>query len=111
MRISRGNRHDYLGMDLDYSVPGEVPVTMVDYLKRVITEFPEVITGGAASPAAEKLFTVRPEEECKHLEEKRAIAFHHCVAQLIFASARARKDIQSGVEFLTTRMRNPDKDD
>jgi hypothetical protein len=67
---------------------------MVDYLKRVITEFPEVVTGGATSPAAEKLFTVRPEEECEPLEEKRAIAFHHCVAQLLFASARARKDIQ-----------------
>jgi hypothetical protein len=33
------------------------------------------------------------------------------VAQLIFASARARKDIQSGVAFLTTRVRNPDEDD
>jgi hypothetical protein len=89
MRVSRGQKHDYLGMDLDYSVPGEVRVTMVDYLKRVITEFPEVITGGAASPASEKLFTLRPEEECKPLEEKRAIAFHHCVTQLLFASARA----------------------
>jgi hypothetical protein len=111
MRVSRGKKHDYLGMDLDYSVPGEVRVTMVDYLKRVITEFLEVITGGATSPAAEILFTVRPEGECEPLEEKRVIAFHHCVAQLLFASARARKYIQSGVAFLTTRVRNPDEDD
>jgi hypothetical protein len=83
---------------------------MVDYLKLAITEFPEVITDGAASPEAEKLFTVRPEEECKPLEEKRAIVFHQCVAQLLFASARARKDIQSRVEFLAARVRNPDKD-
>jgi hypothetical protein len=110
MRVSHGKTHDYLGMDLDYLIPGKVQVTMVDYLKRVITEFPEVITGGAASPAAEKRFTFRPEEECKPLEEKRVIAFHHCVAQLLFASARARKDIQSGVAFLTTRVRNPDED-
>jgi hypothetical protein len=40
MRVSRGKRHDYLGMDLDHSVTGEVQVTMVDYLKRIITEFP-----------------------------------------------------------------------
>jgi hypothetical protein len=40
MRVSRGKKYDYLGMDLDYSVPGEVNLTMVDYLKRVITEFP-----------------------------------------------------------------------
>jgi hypothetical protein len=45
---------------------------------------------------------VRPEEESKPLEEKRAIAFHHCVAQLLFTSARARKDIQPSVAFLTT---------
>jgi hypothetical protein len=98
-------------MDLDYSVPGEVKITMVDYLKRVITEFPEAISGGATSPAADRLFKVRPEEEGTPLEEKRAIAFHHCVAQLLFASARARKDIHPAVAFLTTRVRNPDKDD
>jgi hypothetical protein len=111
MRVSRGKKHDYLGMDLDYSVPGEVKITMVDYLKRVITEFPEVISGGATSPAADRLFTVRSEDESKPLEEKRAIAFHHCVAQLLFASARARKDIQPSVAFLTTRVRTPDEDD
>jgi hypothetical protein len=111
MRLSRGKKHDYLGMDLDYSVLGEVKITMVDYLKRVITEFPEVISGGATSPAADRLFTVRPEEESKPLEEKRAIAFHHCVAQLLFASARARKDIQPSVAFLTTRVRTPNEDD
>jgi hypothetical protein len=61
MSVSRGKKHDYLGMDLDYSVPGEVKVTMAYYLKRVITEFPEEITGTASIPAAERLFTVRPD--------------------------------------------------
>jgi hypothetical protein len=93
-------------MDLDYSVPGEVKIKMVDYLKRVITEFPEVVSGGATSLATDRLFTVRLEEESKPLEEKRAIAFHHCVAQLLFASARARKDIQPAVVFLTTTVRS-----
>jgi hypothetical protein len=111
MHVSRGKKHDYLGMDLDYSVQGEVKVTIVDYLKRVITEFPEEITGTASSPAAERLFTVRPNDESVPLGEERAIAFHHCVAQLIFASARARKDIQPAVAFLTTRVRDPDEDD
>jgi hypothetical protein len=30
MRVSLGKKHDYLGMDLDFSVPGEVSVAMVD---------------------------------------------------------------------------------
>jgi hypothetical protein len=109
MRVSRGKKHDYLGIDLDYSVPGEVKVTMVDYLKRVITEFPEIITGTASSPAVERLFTIRPEGESVLLEEKQAIYVYHCVAQLIVASARARKDIQPVVAFLTTRVQEHDK--
>jgi hypothetical protein len=45
------------------------------------------------------------------LEEARSIAFHHTVAQLLFACPRARKDIQNTVAFLTTRVRSPDEDD
>jgi hypothetical protein len=103
MRVSRCKKHGYLGMDLDYSVPGEVKVSMVDYLYRAIDEFPELIVGTATSPAADHLFTARSDEERMLLGEKQATTFHHCVAQLLFTSARARKDIQPAVAFLTTR--------
>jgi hypothetical protein len=66
------------------------------------------------SRAVERLFTVRAVRaagESKPLEDKRAIAFHHCVAQLLFTSARSRKDIQPAVAFLTTRVRTPDEYD
>jgi hypothetical protein len=84
IRVSRGKKHDYLGMDLDFSVPGEFSVTMVEYLKGVIQDFPEEITGRATSPAADHLFTIRSEKDSKPLEEKRAIAFRHYVTQLLF---------------------------
>jgi hypothetical protein len=110
MRVSRGKKHYYLGMDLDFSVPGEVSVTMIDYLKRVIQDFPEEITGRATSPAADHLFTIRSEKDSKTLEEKRAIAFHHYVAPLLFATTMSRKDIQTSVAFLTTQVRGTDED-
>ncbi len=37
--------------------------------------------------------------------------FHHTIAQLLFASTRARRDIHVAVSFLTTRVRAPDEDD
>jgi hypothetical protein len=40
MRVSRGRVHDYLGMTLDFTKKGEVKVTMIDYLKKVISDFP-----------------------------------------------------------------------
>ena len=39
MRISRVKNHDYLGMILYLSVMGQVAVTIVDELKRVISDF------------------------------------------------------------------------
>ena len=60
------------------------------YLKNVIEEFPEKITGRAAMPAAEHLFDIRDEKDTQVLEEERALAFHHTVAQLLFMATRAR---------------------
>jgi hypothetical protein len=84
---------------------------MIDYMKGVIEDFPEVITGVAATPVAENLFGVRPDKNRIILDEKRGQAFHHATAQLLFASSRARKDIQCAVAFLTTRVKTPDEDD
>jgi hypothetical protein len=55
----RGKVHDYLGMIFDFSAKGKVMVTMVEYIKDIIKDFPEEITGTKMSPAADHLFTVR----------------------------------------------------
>ena len=35
--------------------------------------------------------------------------FHHAVAQLLFTGIRCRKDAQTAIAFLTTRVRKPDE--
>ena len=40
LRISRGKVHDYLGMDLDYSLQVEVSVRIGKYAADTIKEFP-----------------------------------------------------------------------
>ena len=47
----------------------------------------------------------------KVLPEEQAMAFHHTMAQILFLSTRAWRDIQPATAFLTTRVRSPDKDD
>eukprot|EP00804_Cyclotella_cryptica_P019093 CCRYP_021211-RA/>CCRYP_021211-RA protein AED:0.16 eAED:0.16 QI:0/0/0/0.66/1/1/3/0/1057 len=107
--VSHGDKHTYLGMDLDYSEKGKCRITMPGYTKEVINAFPEVINGSAATPAADHLFQTR--EDGKKLPEEQAAAFHRTTAQLLFLSGRARRDIQTVVAFLTTRVKNPDEDD
>ena len=54
---------------------------------------------------------MREEDERKVIEEDRARAFHHAVAQLLFVTMRCRRDIQTAVAFLSTRVKEPDEDD
>jgi hypothetical protein len=102
MATHRGKVHDYLGMIFDFSVKVNVMVTMMVYIKNIIKDFPEEITGTKTSPAADHLFTVRDRSLTKALPEDQAMAFHHATAQLLFQSVRARWDIQPAAAFLTT---------
>jgi hypothetical protein len=106
-----GQRHDYLGVDMEFKDDGTLDVSMVAYLKNVITEFLEMISGKGATPAGHHFFQIREGKEAKALEEERSFAFHHTVPQLLFMATRARRDVQTAVAFLTTRVKNPDEDD
>ena len=83
-------------------------VSMFQYLDSIIDEFLELVTEKAATLAADHLFSVRDADEAKYLPEK-DVAFHHTTAQLLFLSSRARRDTQTAVSFLTTRVRNHTK--
>jgi hypothetical protein len=98
-------------MDMEFNKDGTLEVLMITYLKNVIEQFPEEISGRASSPAAEHLFAVRDKSKARVLEEERALAFHHTVAQLLFMCMRAQRDIQTVVAFLTTRVKSPNEND
>jgi hypothetical protein len=53
-----GTTHNYLGMTFDYSFTKEVRINMWDYLRKVIKEFLEEITGVCGTPASDHLFKV-----------------------------------------------------
>ncbi len=97
-----GKVHDYLGMIFYFSPKGKIMVTMMEYIKNIIKDFPEEIVGTKLSPAADHLLTVRDPSLSKVLPEEQAMAFHRTTAQLLFLSARARRDIQPATAFLTT---------
>ena len=111
MHGSRGKRHGYLGMWLEYSIPGEVRISMEEYLGGVLDDLPDEITETPETPAASNLFTVREDSERELLDETREHAFHHAVAQLLFTRIGCSKDSQTTIDFLTTRVRKPDEDD
>ena len=102
-----------MDLDLDYSDPGNVKISMEQLTCKVIDEFPEPLPKTAGMPADGHLFTVRNDDDpCRRLlDEKRAVAFHRIVAMLLFLIVRPCRDYRTAVAFLSTRVKEPYKDD
>jgi hypothetical protein len=109
MNKSRGKVHDYLGMVLDFSKPGELTVDMVDYIKTVIAGMPKDMEGKAKTPAGTHLFKVN--ENPVLLDSEKAEVFHRIVMQLLYLCQRARPDVRTAIAFLSRRTSAPDIDD
>jgi hypothetical protein len=45
------------------------------------------------------------------LAQKKDVEFHNLVAKTLYANKRAMPDTFTAIAFLTTRVREPDKDD
>ncbi len=50
-------------------------------------------------------------EDCEKLDSQKAKIFHNLVAKTLYTTKRARPDTCTAIAFLTTRVREPDKDD
>ena len=108
---TKGLVHEYLGITIDYLLPGKVVFTMFDFLEDIIVEAPDDLKKSRLFyPGNDRLlFKVNPESP--KLSQKQAELFHRIVARLLFASKQARPDIQVCVAFLCTRVKLPSEED
>ena len=111
MKLKRGKIHEYLGMQLDFSVVGQVKITMFDYIQEMLEDFHKFDPNKTISktPADDNLFKVRDDQP--KLDEQKAQVFHTFTAKALFSTKRARLDIYTSVAFLTTRVICPDEYD
>jgi hypothetical protein len=56
--VHQGKIYDYLGMNLDFSLPGKVAVKMDKYASNILDEICDEMPGHAATPATAHLFTI-----------------------------------------------------
>ena len=107
MSSTRGDKHDFLGMELLFK-ENKVKVSMKKHIKKAFDMFQEDIVRNAATPASSHLFKTR---DSPKLDEGKAENFHSVTALLLFISRRCRLDIQTAGGFLTTKVSEPDEDD
>jgi hypothetical protein len=71
MMVRRGKVHTYLGMTLDYTVCGQVKITMSGYVDEILTAFNEADPKGCStktSAASRNLFKI--DEDCEKLQSQ-----------------------------------------
>ncbi len=69
LQATCGTLHDCLGMNMDFLTPGDVSFHMTPYLRKVLNDFPEKITGVSSTPTADHLFKIRESLEACLLPE------------------------------------------
>jgi hypothetical protein len=95
-------KHDYLGMELDFSEKGKVKIGMTEYVASMLEVLPEKLTKStdtAVTPASNGRFN---EGQGKKVNEERADAYHTMVAKALFLCKRTRPDIQPAIAVLCT---------
>jgi len=110
VKVTRGHKHDYLGMTFDFSEKGKVQIDMIDYMASMVDDFSTKFktTDTAKTPAADNLLDVGTSEP---LEAEQAAEFHTFVMKGMFACKRARPNIHPTIAALCTRVKSPNQDD
>ena len=98
-------------MTLDYTVRGQVQITMVDSLDKVLITFEKAEPKGIGtktSAAPENLFKV--DEDCEKFPQSKTVQFHNLVAKSFYATKLAMPDTYTDIAFLKTIVRAPNLD-
>ena len=110
VKATKGPVHDYLGMTVDFSEPGIVKIDMIDYVTKMCEEFPVDLSQvrHVSTAAPSDLFDTG---DMAPLSKEQSEVFHTFVAKLLFASKRARQDMNPLTAFLCTRVKAPNGND
>ena len=96
MAVSRGKVHKYLGMNLYYTVCGQVQITMIDFLDTVLVD-PEKAEpkgdGTKKSAEPENIFKVNKYYD--KLPQSKTVQFHNLVENSLYTTKRSDKSLSN----------------
>ncbi len=102
-----GSVVDYVGMTFDFTVAGQVSITMENCVNDILDGFG--VTTARPTPATEDLVTIR--EDCAEASEEERKRFHTYTAKMMYLAKRVRPECLTAVSFLATRVQCCDTDD
>ena len=109
VKATHGSKHNYLGMNLEFSENRELIVDMKEYIEEMLQEFPIPKNYNSKTPWNDQLFKI--DENSPKLKLQQQKLFHRIVMKGIFLMKRGQPDIGPGISFLSTRVTKPNYED
>ena len=111
VKMMQGPLHNYLGMTLNYSVPGQVSIDMSYCVEKMVKEFPQenLKRASVASLWNENLFKVQ--HDSAPVEKEQAELFHTLTTQGLFLCRCGCPDLTPAIAYLTTWVQKPNHSD
>ena len=114
--LNRGLKHNYVGMTFDYSIKGQVSITMLGYEQDLVKEWVvatanknfEAHGASAASPAMNNIFD---KGNSAALSVKDRKLFHTFTMKMAYLGKRVKPELNVAVSYLSTQVTCPNKDD
>ena len=103
VEITRGKKHTFLGMELDFSEPGVCHVKQNDHIDDIVSSWPEKFkdNDSVLTPAS---FDIFAKGGGRLLSYERREIFHSVLAKALFICRRSRPDIMPTVSILPGRV-------
>jgi hypothetical protein len=106
LKVTRGSKHTYLGMELEFK-DGICVMSVAKYVEGILEAHPTVLSSSTVlphTPASDDLFSI--DMTSSLLTESEREEFHSIVAKVLWVSQR-RMDIGTPVSFLCSRVKEP----
>jgi hypothetical protein len=110
LTITRGRKHEHLGILLDFREKGKVKIHMTTYVKSFHRDVLVDMVGLANTSAAAYLLQVKI-QSLVPLAADICELFHTLVAKILYYRKQGWPDILVAISFLCTRVKYPDVDD
>ena len=94
MTATRGSKHVFLGMNIEFKPNGTVEIDNIDYIQEAIDEFGEKCLPKPPTPVGPNILKLDPH----------SARFHSIVAKLLWVRPRSRLDIAFTISFMCTRV-------
>ena len=104
MTVTRGNKHSYFGIDIEFQINRNVTLLQKHHCIETIDTFGEDISS-PVSPASQ-IFFFNVDNNTDPLSTDKGINFHSVVQKLLVVAKRAMPDIQPTISFLCNRVQD-----